>query len=208
MLSQGVDVAHALPEFVRTTKGAIILVPEMDFASAQDLATLPLCSHFIFLIYFTEGLHLAQAVFFASSLILPFPFVSFSLFPSICLSLFIYFFITVQCVCLARLWSTKAFTLWYCLEIHCCRNICDFMAQRYQSWRDLDKPFRWYCTRHFDIFQKESMHITFCLKWNTYSLTTYVINATLGPFSLNTRQHTLKNLNQRSNKRTRYCSNL
>lgn len=82
MLSRGVDVAHALPGFVRTTKeGGIILVPEMDFASAQDLATLPLPSHFIFLIYFMEGLHLAQAVFFASSL-----------FPSIRLSLFISLF--------------------------------------------------------------------------------------------------------------------
>lgn len=42
MLSQGGDVAHALPRFVKTTKeGGIILVPEMDFAYAQDLAIFP-----------------------------------------------------------------------------------------------------------------------------------------------------------------------
>lgn len=72
MLSQGVDVAHAFPGFVKTTKGEIILVPEMDVALAQDLATLPLRSHFASLIYFTRGLHLARAVFFASCLFLPF----------------------------------------------------------------------------------------------------------------------------------------
>lgn len=42
MLSQGVDVAHELPGFVKTTKeGGIISVPGMDFATAQDLAILP-----------------------------------------------------------------------------------------------------------------------------------------------------------------------
>lgn len=72
MLSQGVDVAHPFPGFVKTTKGEIILVPEMDVASAQDLATLPLRSRFASFIYFTGGLHLARAVFFASCLFLPF----------------------------------------------------------------------------------------------------------------------------------------
>lgn len=71
MLSLGTDVAHALPGFINTTKeGGIILVPQIDFASAQDLATLPLPSHFISLIYFTGGLCLAQTALLASSLFL------------------------------------------------------------------------------------------------------------------------------------------
>lgn len=58
----------------------------MDFVLAQDLAIPPPLSHPIFLIYFTGGLCLAQAVFFASSLFLPF-----SLFlPSIFLYLFLF----------------------------------------------------------------------------------------------------------------------
>lgn len=47
MLSRGVDVAHALPGCVQTKEGRIILVPVMDFISAQDLAIIPAFSHFI-----------------------------------------------------------------------------------------------------------------------------------------------------------------
>lgn len=88
MLSQGGDITHALPRFVKTTKeGGIILVPEMDFAYAQDLAIFPpLRFPHLFQRKTTFGTGSLLCFFL---ILLFFPLLFFPLLPPICLFLFL-----------------------------------------------------------------------------------------------------------------------